>query len=115
MTKAIANKLIKADKAFLASETGEGRDEIAVKYFNPCGAQTWYITSATPLDKDGEPDYEGVPDDWHMFGYCDLGFGPHCSELGYVMLSDLESIKGPFGLGIERDLHFSGKLSEVIA
>lgn len=35
-------------------------------------------------------------------------------ELGYFTLSELESVQGPFGLGIERDKHFKPKpLSEV--
>ena len=39
------------------------------------------------------------------FGLCDLGFGS--PEMGYVSLHELESIKfKPFGLGVERDLHF---------
>ena len=33
---------------------------------------------------------------------CDLGFGS--PELGYVMLSELESLDVGFGLGIERDI-----------
>ena len=32
-----------------------------------------------------------------------------CAELGSVRISELESIRGPFGLGIERDLHWSPK------
>ena len=42
-----------------------------------------------------------------LFGLCDLGFG--CPELGYVSLRELESVKGRFGLGIERDLHFKAR------
>ncbi len=39
------------------------------------------------------------------FGLCDLGMGS--PELGYVSMDELESIKfPPFGLGVERDLHF---------
>lgn len=117
MTKEIAKKLVAADKYFVESENGEGRDEIVVKFFNPAGAGTWYITSATPLDSvNGEPDYENYENapDWHMFGFCDLGI-PHCAELGYVLLSELKSIKGMFGLGIERDMYYSnGSLSEVM-
>ena len=117
MTKAIAAKLVKADLALIASEYEKNMDEIIVKYFNPVGAATWYITSATPLDANGEPDHElgEKAPDWHMFGYCDLGLGPGCAELGYVMLSELEAYKGPFGLGIERDLSYEGhKLNEVM-
>ena len=62
-----------------------------VKLFNPCGAATWIITE---MMEDGDT----------LFGLCDLGFGT--PELGYVSLAEIESVKGPFGLGIERDLHF---------
>lgn len=62
-----------------------------VKLFNPCGAATWLIT-------------EMMPDGDTLFGLCDLGIG--CPELGYVSLAELESVRGPLGLGIERDLHF---------
>ena len=60
-----------------------------VKFFNPCGAATWL---ATELDRDGDT----------LFGLADLGFG--CPELGSFSLSELASIRLPFGLGIERDL-----------
>ena len=39
-----------------------------------------------------------------FFGYVKLL--PGCDEWGYFSLDELESIKGMFGLGIERDLHF---------
>lgn len=61
-----------------------------VKYFCPWGGATWLIAS---IEKDGT-----------MFGLCDLGHG--CPELGYVTLWDLKAIRGPWGLTIERDLHF---------
>jgi hypothetical protein len=36
-------------------------------------------------------------------------------ELGYVSLTEMESIKGSLGIGIEQDLYFQQKrLSEVI-
>lgn len=63
-----------------------------VKFFDPCGAATWLISQADPE----EPDI--------LFGLADLGFD--CPEFGSVRLSELQSIKGNFGLGIERDLHF---------
>jgi hypothetical protein len=42
--------------------------------------------------------------------------GPGCTELGYVMLSELQSIRLMGGaLGIERDLYWSNKsLEEVV-
>mgnify|MGYP003674466540 FL=1 len=39
------------------------------------------------------------------FGLCDLGM--NSPEMGYVSLYELEALKfAPFGLGVERDLHF---------
>ncbi|MFA6606494.1 MAG: DUF2958 domain-containing protein [Sphingomonas sp.] len=64
----------------------------AVKFFNPVGAATWL---ATELYDDGDT----------LFGLADLGFG--CPELGCFRLSELASIRLPFGLGIERDIGFS--------
>lgn len=63
-----------------------------VKLFNPVGAATWLLTE---LDADGDT----------LFGLCDLGFG--FPELGSVSLAELQAVKGPLGLGIERDLHFA--------
>src|SRR5580704_5752100 len=63
-----------------------------VKFFNPCGAATWLITEMM----------SDAPD--ILFGLCDLGM--ECPELGTVRLSELQSVKGPLGLGIERDPWF---------
>ena len=71
-----------------------------VKYFDPCGAATWIITELMPAEAEGvEPDI--------LFGLCDLGVG--CPELGYVSLSELRSVTGRLGLGIERDLYFQAR------
>ena len=67
-----------------------------VKLFNPCGAGTWLLSEL-------DPEY---PDEC-AFGLADLGFGT--PELGSVGLSELSAYRGPFGLGIERDIHFTGK------
>jgi len=66
-----------------------------VKFFNPCGAATWI---ATELDEDGDT----------LFGLADLGFG--CPELGSFSLSEIERVRLPFGLTIERDIAFDGLL-----
>lgn len=78
------------------------------KFFDPVGAATWYISEAqSVILNDGTVDLE-------MFGWCDLGMG--FPELGYVMLSDLASVSGPFGLGIERDILFETcPLGEVMS
>jgi len=64
-----------------------------VRLFNPCGAATWL---ATELDEDGDT----------LFGLADLGFG--CPELGSFSLSEIASVRLPFGLRIERDIAFKG-------
>ena len=66
-----------------------------VKLFNPSGSATWLLTEL-------DPEY---PDECG-FGLADLGFGT--PELGSVGLAELSAYRGPFGLGIERDLYFKG-------
>lgn len=112
ITADIAKKLFKADQAFIEAADGVSPDEIVAKFFNPCGSGTWYIVQGTFLDKDGQmmDTHEGYHD-IHMYGRCDLmGDG---GELGYVMLSELQSVKLRFGMGIERDRGYKGKLSEL--
>ncbi len=60
-----------------------------VKFFNPLGTGVWL---ATELDGD------------ILFGLADLGE----PELGYFSLEEMASVRLPFGLGIERDILFSG-------
>ncbi|SFQ70650.1 Protein of unknown function [Variovorax sp. OK605] len=62
-----------------------------VKLFTPHAGATWLLSE---LDAGGAI----------AFGLCDLGVG--CPELGYVSLLELEGLRGPWGLAIERDLHF---------
>lgn len=72
----------------------------AVKFFDFCGAATWLITQMDP----DEPDI--------LFGLCDLGLG--FPELGPVRLSELESVTGRLGLGIERDLYFEARYPLIV-
>ena len=62
-----------------------------VKLFTPDGGATWLLT---------ELDAAGI----FAFGLCDLGLG--CPELGYICFTELRTVRGKLGLGIERDLHF---------
>ena len=71
---------------------------VLVKYFNPIGAGTWLITEAEKQE-DG---------DWMLFGYYHIFEW----EWGYVMLSELQRQRLPFGMTIERDL-FIGNNSTV--
>ena len=94
--KLITKELEKVfEKYPLGSQYGLGGNaKVIAKFFNPVGAGTWLITEA---DKTENGDYE-------MFGYCHLG-DDEMAELGYVMLSELENVKLPFGLKVERDLY----------
>ncbi|QFQ88799.1 DUF2958 domain-containing protein [Paracoccus kondratievae] len=58
-----------------------------VKFFNPFGEGVWL---ATELDPGGDI----------MFGLADIGY----PELGSWSLSEMQAIRLPFGMGIERDL-----------
>ena len=66
-------------------------DKPYLKLFDPTGSATWLITE---YDKETQM----------LFGLCDLGMG--FPELGYVSLDEIKSIKGHYGLGIERDMYW---------
>jgi hypothetical protein len=73
---------------------------VHAKFFCPWSNWTWFAT-------EGEPDEE----DFRLFGYV-CG---HEEEWGYFVLSEMEEVRGPRGLTIERDLHFKpGPFSQVI-
>jgi hypothetical protein len=65
-----------------------------VKLFTPDAGATWLLTEVDPDDED------------RAFGLCDLGHG--CPELGYVRVSELESVRGRLGRPIEADRSFVG-------
>lgn len=85
ITKEIDEKLTKAGY--------HGKTAIC-KFFCPWGAATWIIFGRDPEDHDV------------LYGVADLGMG--FVEAGGIYLPELEELKGPFGLTIERDIHFSG-------
>ena len=97
-TKAILNALPQ-----LYANDGKKPEDVKVplKLFNPSGAGTWYITEYSPETNEG-------------YGLCDLGYG---GEMGYVSISELQALRLPFGMGIERDISWdmNTKLSEVKA
>lgn len=71
--------------------------------FTPDAQATWLFSELDPSNEDT------------LFGLCDLGLG--FPELGYVSLSELQTVRGPLGLPVERDLHFKANkpLSEYFA
>lgn len=85
--------LTKADMKALPSlrSTENQKDPVAVvKFFNPVGSWTWYATEFDAAT--GE-----------FFGLVN----GHEMELGYFTLAELQAYRGPLGLGIERDLHWT--------
>lgn len=62
------------------------------KLFNPLGAATWLCVE---LAGDGDT----------IHGLADLGFGT--PEVGAFSLSEIASLRLPFGMGIERDIGFA--------
>ena len=92
LTKQIISKF---ESHPVGSQDGKGLDaEVLVKYFNPCGSGTWLITEA---------EREGA--DWRQFGKSHI----HEREWGYLMLSELASLRLPFRLTIERDIYTAKK------
>lgn len=83
----------------LYSQEGNNNPKVLVKFFNPCGSGSWYVTEAERQD-DG---------DWLFFGLCHI----FDAELGYFTLSELESMRLPFCLTIERDMYFDGNLDDA--
>lgn len=79
--------------------------KVVVKFFTPDSNWTWYATEGQPVT-----DENGMEIDYEFFGLVD-GFE---MELGYFMLSELESAKGPLGLPIERDLYYTPQTLEEI-
>ena len=91
----------------LYAQDGKGGKAIAhLKLFTPDSSFTWYISEGSPIK--GE---NGDEIDFHFFGLVEGQF----KELGYVSLSELESVRGPMGLPIERDLYWQPKTLEEIA
>ncbi len=69
-----------------------------VKFFTPDSNWTWYAS-----EFDGDDTFFGLV----------AGFDV---ELGYFLLSELQSVHGPLGLPVERDLHYEPKtIKELLA
>ena len=73
----------------LYSTESEGNQLAQVKFFTPWSDWTWYA-----IEFDGEDLFFGLVDGFEV-------------EYGYFSLSELESLRSPTGLRIERDEHFT--------
>lgn len=82
----------------LYSQESLGGEAVAhVKFFTPDSSWTWYAT-----EFDGEDTFFGLVDGLER-------------ELGYFSLAELQEARGPMGLAIERDLHWTAKKLREIA
>jgi len=91
----------------LYSQDGKGGKAIAyIKFFTPDSGLTWWITEGSPIKDESDNEV-----DFHFFGLVEGQF----KELGYVSLKELEEVRGPMGLPIERDLYWQPKTLEEIA
>lgn len=66
---------------------------IVCKFFAPMGVFTWWVLEAEKQDND-----------YYFFGI--IQNNQLEREYGYFTLSQLENVRLPFGLRIERDLYF---------
>ena len=88
LTKAIEAAFVKQGDT---SRKSSKDIKVICKFFNPVGMGTWWL-------------FERLDEDVFM-AFCLLD-DPTFAEIGTVSLSEFESLKLPFGLGIERDTSF---------
>ncbi len=91
---------LRQEFAKIGSQENEKNPIVVAKFFNPAGAGTWYAVQYEEANR-------------CFFGFVSI-HGDHCDEWGYFSLDELESYRGPFGLGIERDLYFTPKRASKI-
>ena len=92
--------------ALYAQDGKGGKAVVHLRLFTPDSGFTWHITEGSPIKDD-----DGNEVDFHFFALVEGQF----KEFGYVSLAELESVKGPMGLPIERDLHWNPRTLEEIA
>ena len=86
----------------LYAQENEKDPIIHVKFFTPSWTDwTWFLTEESQAQED---------DDFICFG-CVIGLE---GEWGYFSLREIESVRGPAGLTIERDLYFTPRRKSEI-
>lgn len=84
------------------TQDGKGNEaKIYAKFFTPDSSLTWYVLEGEPV-----LDEQGNEVDFEFYGLVD-GYE---QELCYFTLSNLKSIRGKFGLPVERDLYFKNQI-----
>ena len=91
---------LRASLPALYAQENEKDPMVHAKFFTPWSNWTWFVTEGSQEDED-----------FIFFGYV-IGFE---KEWGYFSLNELQSARGPAGLTIERDLHFTPKRKSEIA
>ncbi len=104
--KLLTQEIRKRLPPLYAQDQKGGKAIVHVKFFTPDSSWTWWATEGEPVADDN-----GQEVDFQFFGLVE----GHCRELGYFNLSELESARGPLGLPIERDSHWTPKTLEQIA
>lgn len=95
--KLLTQKLRKKLPPLYSQDDKGGKAVAHVKFFTPDSNWTFYAS-----EYDGEDRFFGLVDG-------------HCKELGYFSLAELESVRGPMGLPIERDPYWKPRPLEEIA
>ena len=95
----LITKTLEKKKKKIGCQSQSADPIVVAKFFDPCGSATWYATEYDAENK-------------IAFGYVT---GLAFDEWGTFSITELESIKRPFGLGIERDLYFKEqRFKEII-
>ena len=79
---------------------------VIAKFFLPVGRFSYYVTECETVNN-------GNRDDYHFYGFCVSPMGSDCDELGYMSLEEMTAIRVMGGLGIERDMHWTGSLLDA--
>ena len=96
----LLTKTIEARFKKVGSQEGNKDPLVIAKFFNPVGRGYWFATEYDPENK-------------IFYGYVSI-FGDECDEWGNFSLEELESLKLPMGMTIERDLYCGEKpMSEM--
>lgn len=91
--KLLTEQIKKQIPSLYSTEQTPLKEKLVIcKFFNPCGAGTWYVIEG-----------EQKENDFLFWGMVDL----HEEEFGYFSLKELESLRLPYGYKVERDIFFS--------
>jgi hypothetical protein len=96
-TQLLTEALRKQLPPLYAQEKLGGKALAYAKFFTPDGSWTWYAT-----EFDGRDTFFGLVDG-------------HDKELGYFSLAELANVRGPHGLAIERDIHWTPQPLDQVA